>query len=546
MKEARIEDISSDEFENAVQTVVAGIKAGDPRIDTRLGTVVRSLLVNPEARIDAVVSKQIDFTRRASSLKSMRDDEEAGIEVDPEDLKAVMSNFGISSSPGTKARGLVKVSVAGGSQAYGVPEGAKFETSDGMSFIATSKVVAEIPPEDEEERTGNSILYQGVSGNFFLVPVIASEVGARYNIPKGTSLSTDAQVYTFVSAEAYKSFDGGSDVSNIGETIDKIPSRLSIRGFVSKNACEGMLRDEFDEGDNPIVACSTVGYGNRAQRRDRHNPFGVGIGGRIDLYVRNFGDLYTVTKEVPGEKISDGRYFIQISPEDFPGSCWVKFVSDIKTDVNSPLSFTCRRATEDSDLNGTWHDISLSRNKAEAFNTIWQRLEVVADEVPPLDEEPTPRMFKVTAYCLPEAVELQNYVDREDVRSVSTDVVVRCPIICNVTVDALVVYDPANPIDVEDAKSRIRKYINGLGFVGRLTRSEIVHILKNCGAVSVDLGVQDMLFGVMHDAYGVEHRLSGDALSFDGIADDGAMLTKDTAIFAAEPENIQIRLTPMK
>lgn len=552
MKTATIADVTQDEFDEAAQLVISGIKASDPRLDTRVGTVLRSLLVNPEARIEATTSKQITYTRTATSLKALKEAEEAGEEIDTDDVNAIMSNFNLKSSSGTYASGLVKVLVEYGDNTYTVSEGTRFTTSDELVFQATQTVTAAVSGEESK-------LYKGAAGYFLLVPVKATEVGAKGNITQGTSLSMGTPLYSFVSAEAYKTFDGGSDIADLSETIDKIPAGLAIRGFVNKSACEGMLRDEFDSGDHPILACSTVGYGNSAQRRDRHNPFGVGVGGRIDLYVRNFGDIYTVTKVVKGKltvnKEGAGTYAIAVLPTDFPGSCWVKDVRDVNNDgatgddgrgVNGSLEFSCSRVSYT--VGNTWHDIKTSvEDPSEAFNTVWQGLAVEAKEVTELDGEmPEEREFSVTVYCLPQATELQEYVDRDDVRSVSTDVVVRCPVICNVTVSASVIYDVDDPMDVEDAKVKIRRYINSLGFVGVLTRSEIVHVLKSCGAVSVDLGAKDMLYGTLHDAFGVEHRLSGDSLSIAGLADDTAMLTPDTTIFAAEAENIQIKMTPNK
>ena len=122
--------------------------------------------------------------------------------------------------------------------------------------------------------------------------------------------------------------------------------------------------------------------------------------------------------------------------------------------------------------------------------------------------------------------------------------VVRCPVLCNVSVNAVVMYDPKNPVDETTARDSIRNYINGLGFVGRLTRSEIVQILKNLGAVSVEMPNKDMLYGELHDAYGIVHTLSGDALDATLIEDGAAMLTKDTVLFVAEERNIQIKFTP--
>ena len=562
METATIADVTQQEFDDAVQMVISGLKSSDRRLDTRLGTALRSLLVEPEARIEATIRKQLDFARDASSLKTLKEAEDAGRKIDPDDVNAVMSNFNLRSSTGTKAEGIVKMSVDDGTKTYAVPAGTEFRTIDGLRFVSTEQVTA-------SDGGAGAKLYKGSANYFFLVPVIAENVGDEYNIRQGTSLSTSASLYTFIGAEAYKSFDGGSNVDDLDETISKIPSGLSIRGFVNKSACEGMLRDRFDSGRFPIVACSAVGYGNGAQRRDKHNVFGVGVGGRIDLYVRNFGDLFTITKTVPGSKrvvMDDGGYSVErvdysidVTPDDFPGCYWVKNVScidvmppvgDTERDVNSPLEFSCKRVAVGT--KDTWHDFDVSKNPSEAFNSVWHGISLTAEEVPPaLDDEgeeywPDERMFSVSAYCLPQARELQEYVDGDMVRSVSTDVVVRCPIICTLEISANIVYDVDNPVDVEYAKTRIRRYVNGLGFVKAITRSEIVHILKECGAISVNLDKKDMLYGTLYDANGKEYKLSGDSIVLDGLADDSAMLTKDTTVFAVEPESIQITLTPNK
>lgn len=585
MKKTNLEDVTQEDFDAAVAVVSSGIKAYNRKLDTRDGTVLRDLLVNPEAAIESVVSAQIQEARKSSSLKMMEDAQESGEAIDQEDVDSILSNFNMKQTHGTKSRGIVKVVVSDGSITYSVSKDSIFETTDGIRFVSDEQVVAIPSGIENPSVSATTKLYEGAAGYFFLIPVTAVETGASGNIGQGTSITPLTRVTAFVMAEAYKDFDGGSDVQQISSVIAGIPSGLSIRGFVNKTAVEGMLRDEFDAGDNPIVSVSSVGYGNAAQRRDRHNVFGVGVGGRIDVYVRNFGDIFTKTailKGVPGEKT--GEYTISIPPGIFPGACWIKSVSDPFTqsdneDVLGSLDFTAKRT---ADISGTWHDIDLSGGPEEAFNTVWQGFDILLSDVPEPQasqvqeevaveeeaedeeevveeeetaEEPesgessqeqssTDREFKVTVYCLPAAGDIQEFVDRDDVRSVSTDVVVRCPIICNVSVSAVLQYDPKKPVDEGVARSRIRSYINGLGFVGRLTRSEIVYILKGLGAVSVDMDSKDMLSGVLHDAFGTRHVLSGDALDISAIADGAAMLTKDTVVFAAENRNIQIKMVP--
>lgn len=552
MKKITLSDISQADFDAAAETVVSGIKAFNGKLDTRDGTVLRDLLVNPEAAIEAVTAGQISEARKSSSLKRLKEAQDAGEAIDQDDVNAILSNFNIKPHSGTSARGLVKVVVADGTVAYSVPEGAVFSTSDKHSFLVDSQVVASVAGVSNPGVSPTTTLYKGAAGWFFLVPVTASDVGADGNISQGTSLTPESRVPSFVMAEAYKDFCGGSDVEPLGDIIKSIPSGLSIRGFVSKTAVEGMLRGEFDEGEHPIVAVSAVGYGNAAQRRDKHNLFGVGVGGRIDVYVRNFTDVFTKTETLAGIKIEDGRYFIDVPEGKFPGACWIKSVSDPfsadnSEDVLSSLAFTAERT---ADVSGTWHDIDSStpyNTTVEAFNTVWQGFGILLDDVPEdIDGGgwSDTRNFKVTAYCMPLAKEIQDFVDRDDVRSVSTDVVVRCPIVCGVSVNAVVSYDPKNPVDEATAKSKIRSYINNLGFVGRLTRSEIVQILKNLGAVSVEMPNQDMLFGELHDAAGKRHVLSGDALDISSIEDGTVMLTKDTVVFCAEERNVQIKFSP--
>jgi len=551
MKKITLSDISQADFDAAAETVVSGIKAFNGKLDTRDGTVLRDLLVNPEAAIEAVTAGQISEARKSSSLKRLKEAQDAGEAIDQDDVNAILSNFNIKPHSGTPAKGIVKVVVADGTVAYSVPEGAVFSTSDKHSFLVDSQVVASVAGVSNPGVSPTTTLYKGAAGWFFLVPVTASDVGADGNISQGTSLTPESRVPSFVMAEAYKDFCGGSDVEPLGDIIKSIPSGLSIRGFVSKTAVEGMLRGEFDEGEHPIVAVSAVGYGNPAQRRDKHNLFGVGVGGRIDIYVRNFTDAFTSTLTLVGMKIQDGKYLINVPPGKFPGACWIKSVSDPfssenSEDVLSTLAFDAERT---ANVSNTWHDIDGSvpaKAAVEAFNTVWQGFKIFLDEVP-ADLEGAwsdTRNFKVTAYCMPLAKEIQDFVDRDDVRSVSTDVVVRCPIVCGVSVNAVVSYDPKNPVDEATAKSKIRSYINNLGFVGRLTRSEIVQILKNLGAVSVEMPNQDMLFGELHDAAGKRHVLSGDALDISSIEDGTVMLTKDTVVFCAEERNVQIKFSP--
>lgn len=557
MKTITLSDITQDDFDAAVATVAAGIKAYNSKLDTRVGTVLRDLLVNPEAAVESVVAGQIAEARKSSSLKLLQEAQEAGEDIDQDDVNAIMSNFNVTPSSGTAAHGTLKVVVSDGTVSYSVAADSVFKTPDGMEFKVDSQVVASASAADGTGMRRTNELYSGAAGYFFLVPVTAAEPGESGNISRGTALEPDSGMTSFVMAEAYDDFHGGSDVQDVATVVKSIPSGLSIRGFVNKNAIEGMLRSKFDDGNYPIIAVSTVGYGNAAQLRDKHNVFGVGVGGRVDVYVRNFSDFYTKTAKFSGAKVRDGVYEIDVPTSSFPGACWIKSVEDFLggTDegTETVVGSLEYEVTRTADVANSDHDFSSADSATEAANSVWQGFKIKLSKVPANDGQneggeyttwTSSRDFKVTAYCLPQADEIQEYVDSDEVRSVSTDVVVRCPIVCNVSVDAAVIYDPKKPVDETTAKTQIRSYINNLGFVGRLTRSEIVQILKNLGALSVEMQDEDMLYGVLHDANGVKHELSGDALDVSRIADGKVMMTEDTVVFCAEERNIQINFAP--
>ena len=109
MKTITLEDMKQEDFDAAAQTVISGIKAYNRKLDTRDGTVLRDLLVNPEAAIEGVISGQIQETRKSSSLKMMKDAQDEGEEIDQEDVESILSNSNIEPASGKRAKGIIKV-----------------------------------------------------------------------------------------------------------------------------------------------------------------------------------------------------------------------------------------------------------------------------------------------------------------------------------------------------------------------------------------------------------------------------------------------------
>jgi len=549
MREITLDSITDEQLQSEAQLLINMVRTKYPKLDLRRGTVLRDLLIDADAAVGAMFAAQAVEQRESSSLLALSERASDGEEVDQDDVNAVLSNFNMQSVSGTRAHGYVRVLVGNGDVDHTVLAGVQFRTSDDLTFTVASDTSASSSPS-----AGQVKQYATGTGTYwYLVPVEADEDGAAGNIEQGLALEPLTALGDFLSASAYTSFSGGSDLEDLSKTVDRIKTSLSMRGLTSKSAVEAQLRDRYDSGDNPVVATSVCGYGNRAQRRDRHNPFGTAVGGRADVYVRNFtelpladniavsGDIIpeSVSHDTEGNPVS-ASFRIDISHDDVPGVISVYSVSDPDSQSLSSYLF---KAEYSGDVSGVWHDFDVSDDVHELANTVWRDVSITARDVPVTAEEVSAgsRMFRVELVALPAAKSIQDFVDDGLVRNVAADYVVRGPMVVNVSVNAVVRYRYSTGFDKSRAVSEICRYVNSTGFPGRLTRSEISSILIGLGASSVDLfDENEMLYGYVYDAFGVKHELSGDALDLAVVADAEAMLTEDTAVFVVEPRNVQI------
>lgn len=535
MKSIGLDDVSDGMVSSEESLVIDMVRSKFPNLDLRRGTVLRDLLVSADAAVGAAFRAQAQEQESRSSLLRMSEAEAAGESIDPEDVSAVLSNFNVEPVAGTKATGFVRMSMSS-DRMYQVMEGSVFTTLDGLAFEATETVVASSDPSDG----GGAPLETGAKGTWFLVPVRCLSQGSAGNIPQGTYLTPGFDLFGFVSASAYRTFSGGSDMETLERTVARIRQALSVRGLLTKASTEAVLRDRFDGTDNPIVAVSTCGYGSASQRRDKHNVFGVAVGGRVDVYVRNFTGLPVahVTKE--GVRADDGSYLVSVSPEEVPGMCCVRRVSDPESD--SLMSYRHEDSWTDGGSSSTWHDFDVSGGVSELMGTVWRGVDIT---VHPGDGDggSGSRLFRVEFVALPAARELQALVDGPSVRSSGTDYVVRCPVVVQVSVYAVVRHPYGRAFDAVAARDKVCEYINTSGFPGRLTRSEISSVLIGLGATSVDLpGSDSMLHGFGYAADGTEFRLSGDALDLaDAVPGERMMVSRETGVFVVEPDNVVIR-----
>ena len=530
-----IAELTQDAYDTAVEAAVDTVRVKHPDLDLRSGTAVRALVIEPGALLDAAQRDTVNRLRTALSLRAMS--REATVPRD--DAEAVLSNFGIELGGGTKATGRVRVNLTGAAPVT-VRAGVTFTTEDGVKFVVAKTTAASVDPAVGEEE-----IHPASGGKYyFTVPVEAEEVGASGNISQGRALACSIIIGNYYSSEAFSDFTGGEDGESVASAVARIPAALAYRGMTNSLSTRAQLSSSLAD-PSVLRAVSCVGHRDRAQLRDKHNPLGVAVGGRVDVYARLFDIPGVESFVAEGTLVSHdtGAATYRIALPDYPGFYAVRYVGPAE-DPGRLGSFQYELERSMAAGASADHDV------VDACETAWSAYQtgsvlVYADlvyEGEGADRHvAVSRSFKVDLYWTSGIKALQALVDSPEVRNVAADYVVRSPAICLVSMTTPLRLKAGSSATAADLEKAVMDYVNGRSFTGRLTRSELANVLIQHGAESVDLSDAGMqLAGRICGADGRWYYLEGDALDVSAVGPEQAMISPGTVVFAAEQGSIQV------
>lgn len=480
-----------------------------PNADIAPGSVLSELVVKMAATIQNPIKGDIDSLSQANSVITALD---SPTDTYSELIDNIATNYSVARSEGNKSIGNLKVTLSNNDTLY-LPKGLTFlQPVLNLQFSTTATYKITTNPVDSTDillkQVNKSSLY------YFILPVVAAEVGSQYKLPDQLSLDLllPTSVDNFVDAKVYGNFSAGLDKETDKELISRFKSGLSHKTLLSKDSILHKASENFPN----LRDLSLVTANDLEQTRSKQNVFGISTLGMVDVYVKTAYGLETTILSLPATKISTGNWTLSLGPDDAAG--FYKIISILPQNVGltGSLDFT---VTYDYD-NTSYTTANVLNNKYEARFSKYQTAEVALtfdetsiDDVSTEVAVGTMQYFDVLVSYQPNIKDIQNYLLDPDNRILCADYLVKAALPCFVTVNLkLVRKDSTKSFPIDLLKQDIFKYINSLKFGESLYASSIIDLCHNYDIKTVQLPVR-LVGDIFSDHSSVIRITSNDVLT---------------------------------
>lgn len=318
---------NTEEFNNAESSVLDIMSSSCPNATTKLGSVVRELVVRPMAYLYAwmigAVTSTMDRYRMSNLLSSMRTDNDAADDI--------ASLFFTSRRQGTSSRGAVSLVINTGT--LRLPAGFGFNVA-GVT-IRTEKTIIAMGLEYKDSegllyvpcvRIGDSATYRAI------IPVVADSAGS-HEIEAGSSISMLATHSAVISAELVSPVTGGSDTETDASMLTRAMASVASGGVGSYY---GISRKLLDAPVN-VLSIGLVAGEDAYMNRGRNNVVNICAGGVVDCYAKtqvqasvdvlnmqidNSEGAQRVSVDISGDEVAGLFSVVSVSIDGEPLSSW--------------------------------------------------------------------------------------------------------------------------------------------------------------------------------------------------------------------------------
>jgi hypothetical protein len=479
-------------IQNTVDRLTAFISQNYSDIEVGPGSVISELLIKLAASIQ---NEQYNTIATLKQSAYISDALNATTDTYSPIMDAVASNFNVSRSTGSYVTGKIKVTVSALNE-YNLREGFVF-VQPGLNLnytlIADTRVV-----EEKSLTTLNEVqLYSANGLYYFILDVVAENVGPQYQVPSGTvfSLAPKGYLNKFVKAEAYGNFSSGKRVDTDKELIAKIKtslgnSRLTSSAGIAKNFAEKFPSFQY---------LSVCGANDLEMVRSKQNILGISTFGKADVYVRSSIGLELTHITKTATKIAENTWRLELQNKDVPGFYRIQSIVPTSTLVNLggtllPTSVVYGFSIYPGERNNEIAADTLSKSASNARFTKYQTATVVFNYDDPENiAVGQTASFELHISNQPHIAEMQDMLLSDEHRLACADYLVRAVVPCMVSLNINLVKkrvtDTYESLNIQQLKKDLFEYVNTIPFGEELYASSLIDICHNYDIRRVDLPI---------------------------------------------------------
>lgn len=455
-----------------------------PAADISPGSVLNELLIKLAATIQNPIKNDIDDLSQTNTVIKVL---ESPTDTYNPIIDGLASNYNVVRNSGSKCTGKLKITVNSSDTLF-IDAGFSFTQNVlKLNYLANASYRITTNPREDKDikltKVGpNSPLY------FFILPVIAEDVGSQYQLYDKISvnLTIPNSLFGFVDAKAYGSFSTGLALETDKELITRFKLGMSHKTLLTKDSIKSKISELYPN----LQDLSVVSSSDPEMTRNKQNLLGISTLGTADVYFRNSIGLETLNIEKSAVKTGDTTWEMSLDYKTAAGFYRIISILPKDTDLTGTLEFD----TEFDYNNSIFTETNLINNKYEGRFTKYQTATVTftLDESVydlPIKSVGDEMIFNVLVTYQPNIADIQNIFLEN--RILCADYLVKAMIPCFVSIDLkLERNNTFSDFPVDLLKQDIYKYINGLKIGEDLQASKIIDICHNYDIKRVKLPIK--------------------------------------------------------
>jgi len=478
----------SETVSNTLTRLTTMIAEAYPGADVGPGSVIRELVLKLSASAQNEIYNEL---LELSQGKTLAQVELSGAGAYTTVMDKIASNYGVSREQGKYVSGKVKVYISAAVDVL-LPEGFQFVQPSLNLYYTLEQAASVTANAATAAALGDISVYAEGSLSYFIVDVVAAEVGSKYAISSGTvlQLSSFGYIQNFVKAVAYGNFTGGLEKDDDLALLNKIKVDFGSNRLDSPAGIQTKLKQIYPT----FQTLSACGAADSELLRDKQNALGIATLGKADIYVRTNVNAALLELVKTATKTAPGTWELQLDATDAPGFYKIVSVLPIDTSILLGGSLEVTNVEYGYSFTPTARNNEVN-NATEARFTRYQTAKVTFN----YSEVPTAlvgahQSLNVLVSHMPYVGDIQDMFLADDSRVLCADYLVKAALPCFVSLNISLVRknigDTVESLGLSALKQSIFNYVNTIPFGETLEASRIIDICHNYNIKRVDLPIE--------------------------------------------------------